>query len=130
MEVFLNEIDKSIVILDEDFNFKFCNDKFLKETDINSNDIDNLFLNTSIKEELNRNFKNNNKYVGIIKSYIFDKYIILDSTIIKSIKDNKIIYYVLADKIRKTNTTVYKGRLNDNIEKVINSEQYYIELLD
>ena len=130
MEVFLNEIDKSIVILDEDFNFKFCNDKFLKETDIKSNDIDNLFLNTSIKEELNRNFKNNNKYVGIIKSYIFDKYIILDSTIIKSIKDNKIIYYVVVDKVRTTNTTVYKGRLNDNIVKVINSEQYYIELLE
>jgi len=34
VEVFFNEIDKSIAILDEDFNFKFCNDKFLKEIDV------------------------------------------------------------------------------------------------
>ena len=130
MQDFLNEIDKSIVILDKYFNFKFCNDKFLKEADINISDIDKLFLNTSTKEELERSFKNDNKYTGVIKSYICDKYMKLNSTIIKSISDNEVIYYVLIDKIGKSNIQVYTGKLNDSINEVINIEQYYIDILE
>ena len=130
MKNFLNELNQSIAILDKDFNFKFCNEKFLKEADINTIDIDNLLLNTVIKEELEKYFKKSDKYTGIIKSYIYDKYIKLHSTIIKSTIENETLYYVLVDKMGKTNTTVYKGRLNDNIENVINTEQYYINILE
>ena len=39
MEYFFNEINQSIAILDENFIFKFCNDKLLQELDINIDDI-------------------------------------------------------------------------------------------
>lgn len=130
MNNFFNELNQSVAILDKNFNFKFCNDKFLEEAEINISDIDNILLNTLIKEELGKYFKNNDRYSGIIKTYIYDKYIKLHSTIIKSTNENEVLYYLLVDKMGKTNTTVYKGRLNDNIEKVINTEQYYINILE
>ena len=75
MESFFNEINQSIAILDENFIFKFCNDKLLQELDINIDDIENLFLNTSVKEELYRKLRDNNKYVGVLKAYICDTYL-------------------------------------------------------
>jgi len=38
---FLNELNQSVAILDKNFNFKFCNNKFLEEAEINISDIDN-----------------------------------------------------------------------------------------
>ena len=130
MEYFLNEINQSIAILDEDFNFKFCNNKLLNEIGIKEDEIDNILLNTLTKEILYRNLRDSNKYVGIIKAYICDKYFKLHSTVIKSTKENKVSYYMIVDKIGKTGFEVYKGKLNDNIDKVINTEQYYIEILE
>ena len=130
MEYFFNEINQSIAILDEDFNFKFCNNKLLNEIGIKEDEIDNILLNTLTKEILYRNLRDSNKYAGIIKAYICDKYLKLHSTVIKSTKENKVSYYMIVDKIGKTGFEVYKGKLNDNIDKVINTEQYYIEILE
>ena len=130
MEYFLNEINQSIAILDEDFNFKFCNNKLLNEIGIKEDEIDNILLNTLTKEILYRNLRDSNKYAGIIKAYICDKYLKLHSTVIKSTKENKVSYYMIVDKIGKTGFEVYKGKLNDNIDKVINTDQYYIEMLE
>ena len=130
MESFFNEINQSIAILDENFIFKFCNDKLLQELDINIDDIENLFLNTSVKEELYRKLRDNNKYVGVLKAYICDTYLKLNGTVIKSTKEEKVVYYLLVDKIGKSGIEVYKGKLNDNIDKVINTDQYYIDMLE
>ena len=130
MESFFNEINQSIAILDENFNFKFCNDKLLQELDINIDDIENLLLNTSVKEELYSRLKDNNKYVGVLKAYICDTYLKLNGTVIKSTKEEKVVYYLLVDKIGKSGIEVYKGKLNDNIHKVINTDQYYIDMLE
>ena len=40
------------------------------------------------------------------------------------------MYYLLVDKIGKSGIEVYKGKLNDNIDKVINTYQYYIVMLE
>ena len=130
MEEFLNILEENIIILDDNFNFKFCNDKFLNEVDINTEEVEKIILNTSNKEELIRHFKNNNTYSGILKSYYKDKYIKLHSKVVKHINENKVIYYVVVDKIGKSKFEVYKGKLIDNIENVINSEQYYINILE
>ena len=130
MEKFLNILDKNIIVLDENFNFKFCNDKFLQEVDIKKEDIKNLILNTSNQEELIRNFKSNEEYSGVLKVYIYDKYIKLHSKIVRYVNEDEVIYYVVIDKIGKSNFEVYKGKLNNNIEKIINSEEYYINILE
>ena len=130
MEKFLNILDKNIIVFDENFNFKFCNDKFLQEIDIKRYDIKNLILNTSNQEELIRNFKSNEEYSGVLKVYIYDKYIKLHSKIVRCINEDEVIYYVVIDKIGKSNFEVYKGQLNNNIEEIINSEQYYINILE
>ena len=130
MEEFLNILEENIIILDDNFNFKFCNDKFLNEVDINTEEVEKIILNTSNKEELIRHFKNNNTYSGILKSYYKDKYIKLHSKVVKHINENKVTYYVVVDKIGKSKFEVYKGKLIDNIENVINSEQYYINILE
>ena len=130
MEEFLNILEENIIILDDNFNFKFCNDKFLNEVDINTEEVEKIILNTSNKEELIRHFKSNDMYSGILKSYCKDKYIKLHSKIVKHINENKVTYYVVVDKIAKSKFEVYKGKLIDNIENVINSEQYYINILE
>lgn len=130
MKEFLNILNDYIVVLDKNFHFKFCNESFLKEVGIEKNNIHKFILDSSIEEELIDSLKYKNEYTTILRVFIDNKYLKLYSKLIKHIQDEEVIYYVYVYKIEKSNFEICQGKANDRIEKELNNQEYYIELLE
>ena len=130
MKEFLNILNDYIVVLDKNFHFKFCNESFLKEVCIEKNNTHKFILDSSIEEELIDSLKYKNEYTTILKVFIDNKYLKLYSKLIKHIQDEEVIYYVYVYKIEKSNFEICQGKANDRIEKELNNQEYYIELLE
>ena len=130
MKEFLNILNDYIVVLDKNFHFKFCNESFLKEVCIEKNNTHKFILDSSIEEELIDSLKYKNEYTTILKVFIDNTYLKLYSKLIKHIQDEEVIYYVYVYKIEKSNFEICQGKANDRIEKELNNQEYYIELLE
>lgn len=130
MKEFLNILNDYIVVLDKNFHFKFCNESFLKEVGIEKNNIHKFILDSSIEEELIDSLKYKNEYTNILRVFIDNKYLKLYSKLIKHIQDEEVIYYVYVYKIEKSDFEICQGKANDRIEKELNNQEYYIELLE
>lgn len=130
MKEFLNILNDYIVVLDKNFHFKFCNESFLKEVCIEKNNTHKFILDSSIEEELIDSLKYKNEYTTILKVFIDNTYLKLYSKLIKHIQDEEVIYYVYVYKIEKSNFEICQGKANDRIEKELNNQGYYIELLE